>query len=396
MFNARQNGATFSEIARITGHPESEVRAAVSAHKAGTASATNGHDYMKATESPKPAPWKCPPVHPAADWLPMMSDAELDDLAADIDKNGLKDPIVIWIDNSEEPKGTKGPFAEFLLEGRNRIKALERIGIKNPYRAAPLGSFHLGVTKVAAFKRSGSLSLDDYTITGRWEAWVNPEVYVLSANVHRRHLTPAQKREAIKRFINADPRASNRKVARTLKIDDKTVADVRSESAQNAEIPQNAHLPLERAKATVRKNPALSNKALAKIAGVSDHTIAKARQELIAAGEITPPQKLTAHPPKRKPTVKPEKKSEQAALAAPKVKPLIVEMFIGTCTLKNPLPTWYVVDDANRDNAQVIVCDGCKSYTMGGQSLGSFDEWYYECRCKDSHRDAEFERKKRQ
>ena len=30
----------------------------------------------------KREPWQDPPVHPAADMLPMMSDAELDDLAA--------------------------------------------------------------------------------------------------------------------------------------------------------------------------------------------------------------------------------------------------------------------------------------------------------------------------
>ena len=35
-------------------------------------------------------------VHPAADMFPMMSDDELDELAADIAKNGLRQPIVLW------------------------------------------------------------------------------------------------------------------------------------------------------------------------------------------------------------------------------------------------------------------------------------------------------------
>jgi hypothetical protein len=39
----------------------------------------------------------------------MMSAAELDELAADIEANGLQEPIALWRDNREEPASTTGP-----------------------------------------------------------------------------------------------------------------------------------------------------------------------------------------------------------------------------------------------------------------------------------------------
>jgi len=38
--------------------------------------------------------WEWPPVHPAADRLPMMDNAQIADLAADIKEYGLQEP---WI-----------------------------------------------------------------------------------------------------------------------------------------------------------------------------------------------------------------------------------------------------------------------------------------------------------
>ena len=52
-------------------------------------------------------------VHPAAELFPMMSDPELEELAADIAKNELQQPIVYVRDE--------------LLDGRNRIAAIARI-----------------------------------------------------------------------------------------------------------------------------------------------------------------------------------------------------------------------------------------------------------------------------
>src|SRR5689334_9582180 len=52
-------------------------------------------------------------IHPAADLFPMMGEAELDELSADIAKNGLQKPVE-W-------------FRDQLIDGRNRVAAIARI-----------------------------------------------------------------------------------------------------------------------------------------------------------------------------------------------------------------------------------------------------------------------------
>ena len=57
-----------------------------------------------------------------------MSGAEIDGMAADIKKNGMREPVVLWVDNREQKNGAQGPFPLFLLDGRNRVEALRRLG----------------------------------------------------------------------------------------------------------------------------------------------------------------------------------------------------------------------------------------------------------------------------
>ena len=67
------------------------------------------------------------PVHPAADLFPLMSADELKALGEDIKKNGLKHEVVLW------SPGDCGDGAKerlrYLLDGRNRLDAMERAGI---------------------------------------------------------------------------------------------------------------------------------------------------------------------------------------------------------------------------------------------------------------------------
>lgn len=63
-------------------------------------------------------------VHPIANIMPMMSVSELDALALDIQEQGLREPI--WLFKKEG--------VDYLLDGRNRSLACQRVGVIPEYR----------------------------------------------------------------------------------------------------------------------------------------------------------------------------------------------------------------------------------------------------------------------
>ena len=87
-----------------------------------------------------------PPVHPAAELFPMMTDGELKALADDIKANGLQQPVVL--------------YGAQLLDGRNRWRACEMAGVE--------------------------VKVKDW-------AGKDAVAYVRSLNLHRRHLSSAQR-----------------------------------------------------------------------------------------------------------------------------------------------------------------------------------------------------------
>jgi ParB-like chromosome segregation protein Spo0J len=84
--------------------------------------------------------------HPIANIFPMLDDARLKELAVDIHNNGQAEPIVI--------------FEDKILDGRNRYKACEIAGVNPIYRPY---------------------------------AGDDPIKYVISLNLHRRHLSTSQR-----------------------------------------------------------------------------------------------------------------------------------------------------------------------------------------------------------
>jgi ParB/Sulfiredoxin domain len=101
-------------------------------------------------------------VHPCADVFPMMSDEEIEALATDIKVNGLRESVVLW----------KNPIDQqvYILDGRNRLDALERIGID-----AVTSEIEIFETQEIA----------------------DPAKFVISKNICRRHLTKQQQADLI-------------------------------------------------------------------------------------------------------------------------------------------------------------------------------------------------------
>jgi hypothetical protein len=100
-------------------------------------------------------------VHPAADVFPMMSDDELQKLGENIKENGLAESITLNKDGT------------LLLDGRNRLEAMERVGVT-------LQSWHM-----------------------RQHGDGDPVAYIISKNIHRRHLTKAQQADLIVAALKA-------------------------------------------------------------------------------------------------------------------------------------------------------------------------------------------------
>ena len=200
------------------------------------------------TTTAKPKSWRdVLPIHPAAEMFPMMSRDELRALAEDIKVHNLAHrPVVQCLPN--------GGF--ILLDGRNRTRCSRTSG--RDIRADHAGLPFLGAGE------------------GRTTP-TSPYEYVISANIHRRHLTAEQKRDLIAKVLKATPGKSNRQIAETVKADHKTVASVRAQKEATGEIPQLAKTIGKDGKARKTPEPPAARKA------TTDCDHVQATPELIAA-----------------------------------------------------------------------------------------------------------------
>jgi ParB-like chromosome segregation protein Spo0J len=138
--------------------------------------------------------------HPLADLFPLMEGEEFEALVADIKANGLRERIVI--------------YEGMILDGRNRYRACLAAGIKPRQCAIPINFYENK----------------------------DPVGYVISANIHRRHLTAEQRRDLIAKLIAAQPEKSDRAIAEQAKVGKDTVRRVRKEAeATGAVAPVEKH-----------------------------------------------------------------------------------------------------------------------------------------------------------
>src|SRR5262245_59315516 len=107
----------------------------------------------------------------------------------DIKSNGLNYPIVV--------------YEGLILDGRNRYRACIEAGL-----------------------------------TPRFVQYCDsdPAGFVISANIHRRHLTSKERRELISKLLKAKPEASDRQIAATVSVHHGTVGVVRAGLERRGEI----------------------------------------------------------------------------------------------------------------------------------------------------------------
>jgi transposase-like protein len=129
--------------------------------------------------------------HPFADLVPPMRDSEYEDLKADIKANGLLMPIVL--------------FEGKILDGRHRLCACRDVDVEPRFTE---GTDWIG----------------------------DPAGFVLSANLHRRHLTAEQKRDLIAKLLKAQPEKSDRQIGKQVGVHHTTISTARKAAEARGEI----------------------------------------------------------------------------------------------------------------------------------------------------------------
>jgi len=189
--------------------------------------ATSGRDLARQARKGKPASsWRDDlPIHPAAELFPLMPPDELRELGEDIKVNGLISPITITSDGK-------------LLDGRNRLDAMELVGLKFEIARGYNGSICI---KIGA----DGLSWPEIVKS-------DPYAFVISANIRRRHLNVEQRQHLLIELIACAPEKSDRQIGKEVGVDHKTIARARTKGEDVGRIP---HVEM-RTDAKGRKQPA--------------------------------------------------------------------------------------------------------------------------------------------
>jgi hypothetical protein len=198
-------------------------------------------------------------IHPAAEWFPLLPRDELEALAKDIKENYLREKVTVITEGGRQ----------LVIDGRNRLDAIELAGFN--------------VVDPQTDRLLKSVCSDWPKGKDRDPATV--EAFIVSKNIHRRHLTADQKRDLIAKLLKAKPERSNLATAKIAHADDKTVATVRQDLEANSEIPNKT----DRVEASGRKargrKPAGKKSAAkeesapaASVSAANDHPVARTEQ----------------------------------------------------------------------------------------------------------------------
>jgi hypothetical protein len=173
------------------------------------------------SDSSQPKTWRdVLPIHPAAALFPPIPEAELKELAGDIEAHGLQTRVVVW--NPSEDPDDEARYQ--LLDGRSRLDALALLGLLHVDQH---GVIHLN----KSWNGKTWLAYETpFELLARHRDGDDPYALALSLNLHRRHLTSEQKRDLVAKLLKAKPEASDRQIAKQTKTSPTTVGTIRKKA----------------------------------------------------------------------------------------------------------------------------------------------------------------------
>jgi hypothetical protein len=143
--------------------------------------------------------------HPLANLFPLMEGAEFDALVADIKANGLQEKIDLY----------QGK----IVDGRNRYCALQQLGIDPSADAKKYFRKAIYAHAVGGGIAPHEQNNDD-----------GVRAYIISKNIHRRHLDPETKIKILAQLVAAQPEKSDRQLAKEAGVSHPTIAKARREA----------------------------------------------------------------------------------------------------------------------------------------------------------------------
>jgi hypothetical protein len=162
-----------------------------------------------------PSNWRAVlPVHPAAEIFPPLSPDELRAMGEDIRANGMNVPIVI----------VRGPKGHRLLDGVSRLSSMDSVGIKFEFKK--LGEWDWRIWAEDVDVPDPDVVSEDPNDTN--VTVVDPFKFVISRNIHRRHLNAEQKSDLIAAVLKAKPELTDREIGRMTKSSPTTVGKKRA------------------------------------------------------------------------------------------------------------------------------------------------------------------------
>jgi hypothetical protein len=176
-------------------------------------------------------------IHPACALFPQIAQDELLALGKDILAHGMTSPIVFW--SPGRPPQTTEELYDFekglLLDGRNRLDAVERAG----------GEVRLSSDPREVRRSNRKIFLVNLLFEARIDGGgadvvpgIDPWEFVVSANILRRHLTTAQKQGLVEALLLQAPERSNNATAKLARVDDKTVGAARRRLEASGKMPK--------------------------------------------------------------------------------------------------------------------------------------------------------------